>query len=163
MTNIAGMYPFHKVQLQDNSWKFELDDIRLVMEGFCVMEDQHWMINPARAIAFFTIEGNLYGLSNHTHTRRTAEELYDVMFQQYAYFNTHPFSEAFLREHGFIPGGKGWRLEVDDRLTLHHDFEYRPGSGWYYNGRLLTEQPHHIGDLMHLYMEKTGAILKRIS
>jgi|GEM_PF-1040779 len=157
------MYPFNKVQQEDRSWDFELDTIHMIMEGFFIRNEQHWIKNPKKAIAFFTVDGNLYGLSNLTNTQLTAEAFYDVMYQQYVYFDIHPFSDEFFRKHGFILGSNGWRLEATDNLALRHDFEYRPRDGWYYNNMLLKRQPHHIGDLMHLYLEKTGEVLKRIS
>jgi len=157
------MYAFNKLQQEDGTWCFEMNGIHLVFGSFFVRSGLHWMESPEQAIAFFNIEGNLYGLSNSTNTSRTAEAFYDVMFSQYAYFNEETFSERFFREYGFTQCNKSWQLEVRDHLGVKNHFEFRPGAGWYYNNRLLKRQPGNVGDLVHLHAQKTGAFLKRIS
>ncbi len=157
------MYPFNKVQQEDQSWRLELDGISIVTEGFFINDDQHWLRNPKKAIAFFSIDGNLYGLSNVVNSCLTAEKFYDVMYRQYVYFNRETFSDRFFREHGFILTDNNWTLEMTDNLGLHGSLEYRDRDGWYYNDMLLKCQPHNIGDLMHFYTGKTGETLKRIS
>lgn len=157
------MYPFNKVQQEDQSWRLELDGISIITEGFFIHEDQHWLLNPQTAIAFFSIDGNLYGLSNIANSNHTAEGFYDVMYRQYVYFNRESFSDRFFREYGFMLTKNSWTLEIKDNLGLHGNLEYREGDGWYYNDMLLQYQPHNIGDLMHFYTGKTGETLKRIS
>ncbi len=157
------MYPFNKVQQEDQSWRLELDGICIVAEGFFINEDQHWLRNPKKAIAFFNIDGNFYGLSNVVNSSPTAENFYDVMYRQYVYFNRETFSDHFFREYGFILTNNNWTLEMTDNLGLRGSLEYRYRDGWYYNDMLLKRQPGNIGDLMHFYTEKTGEILKRIS
>jgi hypothetical protein len=157
------MYAFNKLMQGDKSWCFELDSIHLVLEGFFIKEDKHWIKNPVNAIAFFNVDGNLYGISNQTHTYLTAESLYDVMLSQYVYFNEELFSERFFREYGFVLHGNAWQLELKDQLGLQHHLEYRPDTGWYYDRMLLKRQPDNVGDLMHLCVQKTGSLLQRVS
>lgn len=80
------MYPFNIVKNDDNSWRFELQGINLIVEGFELKDQKHWITNPHKAIAFFNINGNLYGIANQSETCCTAEEFYELMRDQYAYF-----------------------------------------------------------------------------
>ena len=43
---------------------------------------------PEKAIAYFSIDGHLYGLSNQVRTCKTAEEFYEVMRQQFTIFKS---------------------------------------------------------------------------
>jgi hypothetical protein len=80
------MYQFNIVKNEDSSWRFELSGISLIVDDFVVKDEKHWIKNPAKAIAFFNINGNLYGIANQTSTCCTAEEFYDMMKEQYSYF-----------------------------------------------------------------------------
>lgn len=80
------MYQFNIVKNEDSSWRFELGGISLIIDGFTVKNERHWVKNPDRAIAFFNVNGNLYGIANQTNNCNTAEEFYDMMQKQYAYF-----------------------------------------------------------------------------
>lgn len=159
---LIAMYPFNKVQQEDGSWIFELDGINIIMDGFFVKDSRHHLKNPKKAIAFFSNEGNLYGISNLSHTKQSAEELYDVMFQQYSYFNTAPISDAFFRQYGFVLENNDWSIELTDNHGDLNHLSYHPSAGWYYNDMLLKHQPDNVGDLMHFYTEKTGEVLKKV-
>ncbi len=148
------MYPFSKAQQDDRTWCFELNGINVVMDEFFIKDDKHWFKDPYKAIAYFSIEGNLYGLSNFTDTKPTAEDLYDVMLGQYAYFTTDPLSEPFFHQHGFVLKNNSWNLEVVDggiRNQLRFDKE---NGAWYYNDILLKKQPANIGDVLQFYRER---------
>jgi hypothetical protein len=82
------MYRFDIEQQKDGTWKFELDGINLIVDGFAVDNNKHVINNPHKAIAYFNIEGHLYGLSNQVRTCGTAEEFYDIMRQQFAVFKS---------------------------------------------------------------------------
>jgi|GEM_PF-1972463 len=80
------MYKFQIAQDKEGGWRFELDDITLLLDGFFVKDDKHWITNPQKAIAFFSIASNLYGVLNDIRTYKTAEELFDNMREQYLIF-----------------------------------------------------------------------------
>ena len=80
------MYQFNIVKNDDNSWRSELEGIQLIIEDFQLKNEKHYIINPNRAIAFFNINGNLYGIANQSDRVRTAEEFYDLMREQYSFF-----------------------------------------------------------------------------
>lgn len=80
------MYPFNIVKHDDHSWRFELEGISLIVDDFEVKEERHWLKNPMKAIGFFNVKGNLYGLANQNKNCCTAEELYEMMRGQYNYF-----------------------------------------------------------------------------
>jgi hypothetical protein len=81
------MYQFNIARNEDNSWRFELGGINLIIEDYVLRDERHWLKNPEKAIAFFNINGNLYGIANKSNDScHTAEEFYDVMRKQYAYF-----------------------------------------------------------------------------
>ncbi|MBS1687154.1 MAG: hypothetical protein JSS96_00395 [Bacteroidetes bacterium] len=77
------MYKFQIAQEKDGGWRFELDGITLLIDGFFIKDDKHWITNPKKAIAFFYIASNLYGVLNDIRTYTTAEELFDSMHEQY--------------------------------------------------------------------------------
>jgi len=78
------MYQFSKVKDSEGVWRFELDGINLLLDGFYIKEDKHWIENPQKAIAFFNIRGHMYGVSNELNTFSTAEDFYEKMKEQFA-------------------------------------------------------------------------------
>ena len=82
------MYRFDIEQQKDGTWKFELDGINLIVDGFEVNNNRHVINNPEKAIAYFSLDGHLYGLSNQVRTCKTAEEFYEVMRQQFTIFKS---------------------------------------------------------------------------
>ena len=82
------MSRFDIEQQKDGTWKFELDGINLIVDGFEVKNNMHVINNPEKAIAYFSIDGHLYGLSNQVRTCKTAEEFYEVMRQQFTIFKS---------------------------------------------------------------------------
>jgi hypothetical protein len=84
------MYRFNIVQQKDETWKFELNGINLIIEGFIVDKDRHIIQNPEKAIAYFSVKGHMYGLANQFRVYNTAEEFYDVMMEQYSIFSNKP-------------------------------------------------------------------------
>jgi hypothetical protein len=157
------MYPFKIVQQDDQSWRLELNGIAIITDGFTLREKLHWLVNPTSAIAFFNVDGNLYGLSNANDTNNTAEDLYDALYRQYVYFNRDTFSDRFFKEYGFVHTDQSWRIEWTDLLGIKGNLEYRNNDGWYFNDKLLITQPRNIGELIHFYTSKTGYTLKRIA
>lgn len=80
------MYEFNIVKNDDSSWRFELGGINLIIDDFSVKDQKHFIKNPKKAIAFFNINGNLYGLANQLNGFNTAEDFYEMMREQYSYF-----------------------------------------------------------------------------
>lgn len=80
------MYQFNKVRSSNGSWRFELEGIQILLDGYVINNDKHQLINPGKAIAFFNINDNLYGVLNEIRTYNTAEEFYDSMYEQYMIF-----------------------------------------------------------------------------
>jgi uncharacterized protein YegP (UPF0339 family) len=80
------MYKFNIVKDEIGGWRFELSGINLIVDEYSIEGQHHKMNNPAKAIAFFNVNGHLYGITNELQTVNTAEELYDKMLQQYLIF-----------------------------------------------------------------------------
>jgi len=80
------MYKFNIVEEKDGGWRFELDGINLILDGYSYRDGKHWIKNPDRAIAFFTLNGNMYSISNNIGQYATAEELYNSIRMQYVSF-----------------------------------------------------------------------------
>jgi len=81
------MYQFNIVKNDENTWRFELDGIHLIIDDYLLKDEKHYIKTPQTAIAFFNINGNLYGIANQAAACfYTAEEFYDVMREQYSYF-----------------------------------------------------------------------------
>lgn len=80
------MYQFKIVKNDDCSWRFELGGINLILDGFLLKNEKHYIKNPSKAIAFFSVNDILYGVDNKLLTCPTAEDFYEAMKKQYAYF-----------------------------------------------------------------------------
>ena len=77
------MYPFNIIKQDDQVYRLELDGINMLIDGYSIHDDKHWFNDTHKAIAFFSIEDNLYGVSNEPSNFTTAEEFYDNMLPQY--------------------------------------------------------------------------------
>jgi len=82
------MYQFNVMQDESGMWRFELEGINLLLDGFTVKDGKHWINTPSKAIAFFNLSGNLYGVSNDMKTFRTVEDFFDSMREQYSIFKS---------------------------------------------------------------------------
>ena len=80
------MYQFNIVEEKDGGWRFELDGINLILDGYSFTDGKYWIKNPERAIAFFTLNGNMYSISNNIGKHATAEDLYNSIRMQYVSF-----------------------------------------------------------------------------
>ena len=80
------MYQFTIVRNEDSSWRFELGGINLIVDDYQLKDEKHYIKNPQKVIAYFNINGNLYGIANQATTCHTAEEFCDMMREQYSYF-----------------------------------------------------------------------------
>lgn len=82
------MYQFRITQEEKGGYRFELDGIKILVDGFVIENDKHVLTNPGKAVAFFDIENNLYGISNQPTFYSSVEEFYDAMSRQFEVF-TH--------------------------------------------------------------------------
>ena len=82
------MYHFNIMQDDEGLWRFEMDGINLLIDGFSEKDGKHWIKTPSKAIAFFNLSGNLYGVSNDMKTFRTVEDFFDSMHEQYSIFKS---------------------------------------------------------------------------
>ncbi len=80
------MYQFKIMKVQDGGYKFELEGIQLLVDDYSIENNVHHLKNPNKAIAYFNIGGDVYGISNEPLNLDTAEALYDAMNKQYNYF-----------------------------------------------------------------------------
>ena len=80
------MYHFNIVRQDSGEFRFELDGINLIIDGYNVKGEKHWIKNPETAIAFFNIKEHLYGVSNKLQTSLTVEDFFDLMKSQYQIF-----------------------------------------------------------------------------
>ncbi len=95
------MYQFKIVKVQEGGYKFELEGIKLLVDDYSIINDKHQLKNPNRAIAFFNIGDDMYGISNEPLNLDTAEALYDIMNQQYSMFNnsgSHNIEPGYLKQ-----------------------------------------------------------------
>ena len=80
------MYQFKIVKVQEGGYKFELEGIKLLVDDYSIINDTHQLKTPNKAIAFFNIGDDIYGISNEPLNLNTAEALYDAMNKQYNVF-----------------------------------------------------------------------------
>jgi len=78
---------FHITKDRNDMWRFERDGISMIIEDYEVKNDlKHWIINPSSAIAYFYVDGNIYGIRNKTDNCKTVEDLYERIHEQYDLF-----------------------------------------------------------------------------
>jgi len=80
------MYQFKIRKQEEGGYKFELDGIRMIVDDYSVKEDKHVIAHPDKAIAYFMINENIYGVSNEPLNFDTAEAFYDAIIKQYKMF-----------------------------------------------------------------------------
>ncbi len=81
------MKEFKIVQLNDGSYRFDRHAIKMYIYGYEVSCGKHHISNPARAIGYFNVDGNIYGISNARPNCLTAEDFFETMWSQYQMFN----------------------------------------------------------------------------
>ena len=80
------MYQFKIIKTQEGGYKFELDGIKLIVDDYSIMNNRHMLKTPNKAIAFFNIGDDIYGISNEPLNLKSAEELFDTIKLQYRMF-----------------------------------------------------------------------------
>ncbi|MCD6010684.1 MAG: hypothetical protein K0Q79_546 [Flavipsychrobacter sp.] len=86
------MYQFKIVKLDDGGYRFELGAIKIYTDGFSIKDGKHLFNTPTKAIGYFNIDGNLYGVSNDLQNANSAEDFYDSMTTQYLVFAKGSFN-----------------------------------------------------------------------
>jgi len=77
------MYQFNKKPIK-GTWRFELNGISLLINGFFIKDEKHWIKSPSKAIGFFNIDNNLYSVSNSEPVpHHTIEDFYDALVKQH--------------------------------------------------------------------------------
>lgn len=87
VAKVEKMYQFKISKVQEGGYKFELDGIKLLIDDYSIMNDMHLLKTPNKAIAFFNMGDDVYGISNEPLNFSSAEELYDAIISQYSMFN----------------------------------------------------------------------------
>ena len=82
------MYQFKIIKAQEGGYKFELEGIKLLVDDYTLVNDRHLIKTPNKAVAFFNIGDDVYGISNEPLNADNAEALYDAIVQQYNIFQT---------------------------------------------------------------------------
>ena len=88
------MYQFKIVKVQEGGYKFELEGIKILVDGYSINDNVHVLKNPTKAFAFFNVEQDIYGISNEPLKLGSAEALYDAIYQQYNVFNSTSNSQG---------------------------------------------------------------------
>ncbi len=80
------MYRFRIRQQEDGVYKFERGGIVILADDYTLEGGKHVLAKPGKAIAYFNIHNNIYGVCNDPHHYRTVEEFYDALREQYLLF-----------------------------------------------------------------------------
>jgi hypothetical protein len=81
------MYQFKIVNQIDGGYKFELGDIKMYVDDYIVINNQHLLSHPSKAIAYFNANDNIYGISNEVFNHKSAEDFFDAIVLQYKIIN----------------------------------------------------------------------------
>ncbi len=76
------MHQFRIIGQENGGFRFELHGIKMLVEGYTIQNGNHLLTNPAKAVAYFNFENNIYGISNELTKYMTAEEFHDAMENQ---------------------------------------------------------------------------------
>jgi len=80
------MYQFKIKKREDGGYRFDLDGIKMLIDGYTIKEGKHMLVNPGKAIAYFNNDDNIYGVSNEPQHLNTAEAFFDSINKQYRLF-----------------------------------------------------------------------------
>ena len=92
------MYQFNVMQDDQGMWRFELEGINLLLDGFTLKDGKHYIKTPSKAIAFFNLSGNLYGVSNDMKNLNTVEDFFDSMREQYSILKSKDITNFSLAQ-----------------------------------------------------------------
>ncbi len=91
---IGKMKEFKIVQLDDGGYRFDLDAIKIYVDGFKLSGEEHLLNDPKKAIGYFNIDGNIYGISNARPNCLTAEDFFETMWLQYKMFTDSKMKQS---------------------------------------------------------------------
>ncbi len=97
------MYQFKIRKLEEGGYRFELGDIKMDISDYSVNDNKHLLTNPSKAFGWFTVQNNIYGLSNEDVRFETVEAFYEAINLQHNFFvfNTVPIIDhTLLRNTG---------------------------------------------------------------
>jgi hypothetical protein len=80
------MYQFKIKKREDGGYRFDLGDIKMLVDGYTIKDGKHILTNPGKAIAYFNTDDNIYGVSNESQHLNTAEAFFDSISKQYSVF-----------------------------------------------------------------------------
>ena len=84
---VWSMYEFRITKQESGGYRFELKGIKMLVDDYIVKDGKHFFTNPPKAIAYFDVESNLYGVVNEPYRYSTAEDFHDAMEREYSQFN----------------------------------------------------------------------------
>jgi len=80
------MYQFKIRKLDEGGYRFELGDIKMLIDNYSITENRHLIINPGKAFAWFTVDSNIYGVSNESSRLDSVEAFFDAINLQHSFF-----------------------------------------------------------------------------
>jgi hypothetical protein len=80
------MYQFRKEKLDTGAWRFELDGISLIVDGYLEKNGKHQIINAESAIGVFNFKDEIYSIANRNKYYQFIEDFYKAMKEQYSFF-----------------------------------------------------------------------------
>ncbi len=79
------MYNF-RITKEEKGYKLELKGIKMLVEGYEIVNDKHILVHPEKAIAYFDTGSSVYGVVNEPTHFLSAEEFQDAMEKQFDIF-----------------------------------------------------------------------------
>jgi hypothetical protein len=80
------MYQFKIKKQEEGGYRFELDNIKMLVDDYSIRDGKHLLSHPNKAIGYFNFGGNVNGIGNIPEDFDTAEAFYDVIKKQYRIF-----------------------------------------------------------------------------
>ncbi|NDC42110.1 MAG: hypothetical protein EBZ77_11265 [Chitinophagia bacterium] len=77
------MYQFRITQQESGGFRFEYNGIKILVDDYFIKDGKHFLKSPDKAIAYFDIENNIYGISNEPMHFASAEDFHDAMVSQF--------------------------------------------------------------------------------
>ena len=77
------MYQFRITKQENGGFRFEYNGIKILVEDYFIKDGKHFFKQPDKAIAYFDIESNVYGILNEPAHYASAEEFHDAMASQF--------------------------------------------------------------------------------
>jgi hypothetical protein len=68
---------------EDSGFIFHFGNIKIMVKDYFIQDEQHLLLPPENAIAYFEYEHNIYGVSNAQLMYKTAEDLFEAISIQF--------------------------------------------------------------------------------